>query len=488
MNFERSGILIALSLVWVTLPQLVSATEISNVIIKEITPDTATIEWMTDVPSDATINYGLDENVGLVRYPEFDKKEHSLVIDKLEPSTTYHFRVVSTDEGGNKSATAGFVFTTKALNTSQSTAKIVDQKERAVTERILEDLETITDPNAIIAISNKVKKVAGEILKPPTILGETRLVISSTEVEISWTTDRESSSMVFLATDAEYNPAATNPYSMAQGDPVERVKKHAVRVVGLEPATVYHFKVSSEDDAGLKGETNDDTFKTKSLLPEIRDLKVSRVQETAATISWATPGVLAKGLVEYTNLRTGATKSLGNPVYAETQSITLTGLEFGTRYSAVARSTNESGDEFASDPFTFITVRDIVAPEISKVNNESTLFPGEEVKIQTIIAWETDEPATCQVFYTQGLGGTGSSEDGESLPPELNPTTSHTQVIVGFGPATVYKFWMRCQDPSRNESRSEDYVLITPVKEKSIIDIILENFEGTFGWVKNISK
>ena len=33
---------------------------------------------------------------------------------------------------------------------------------------------------------------------------------------------------------------------------------------------------------------------------------------------------------------------------------------------------------------------------------------------------------------------------------------------------------------------SEDFVLFTPEKEKSIIDIILENFEGAFGWIKNI--
>ena len=60
-------------------------------------------------------------------------------------------------------------------------------------------------------------------------------------------------------------------------------------------------------------------------------------------------------------------------------------------------------------------------------------------------------------------------------------------MIVGFASATVYQFWMFCHDEAGNESRSEDFVLITPVKEKSIIDIILENFEGTFGWVKNIS-
>jgi hypothetical protein len=31
-------------------------------------------------------------------------------------------------------------------------------------------------------------------------------------------------------------------------------------------------------------------------------------------------------------------------------------------------------------------------------------------------------------------------------------------------------------------------VLITPDKQKSIVDVILQNFQGTFGWVNNIGK
>jgi hypothetical protein len=180
-------------------------------------------------------------------------------------------------------------------------------------------------------------------------------------------------------------------------------------------------------------------------------------------------------------------KSAGNPVFATTHAVPLTGLEFGTRYEVTVTSVNEAGDMAVSRPIVFATVRDVVAPQISKVNNESTLFPSEEVKIQTIISWETDEPTLCQVLYVQGLIA-GEDADASSMPAETNPLTSHTQVIVGFAPATVYKFWMRCDDEAGNESRSEDFVLITPVKEKSIIDIILENFQGTFGWLKNVGK
>ena len=132
-------------------------------------------------------------------------------------------------------------------------------------------------------------------------------------------------------------------------------------------------------------------------------------------------------------------------------------------------------------------MRDVVPPVISKVTNESTLFPSEDTKIQTIVTWQTDEPTYCQVFYTQGLIH-GETNKGDSLPKEQNPLADHTQVIVGFAPATVYKFWLECEDEAKNSATSDDFVLITPVKEKNIIDVILENFQGTFGWVKNIGK
>jgi len=52
----------------------------------------------------------------------------------------------------------------------------------------------------------------------------------------------------------------------------------------------------------------------------------------------------------------------------------------------------------------------------------------------------------------------------------------------------VYKFALICADQVGNSVQSEDFVLFTPAKEKNIIDIIIENFQGTFGWVKNIGK
>jgi hypothetical protein len=117
------------------------------------------------------------------------------------------------------------------------------------------------------------------------------------------------------------------------------------------------------------------------------------------------------------------------------------------------------------------------------VSNESTLYPSADAKVQTIVSWTTDEQSYCQFYYREGMVG-----DANTLGEEKEPRTDHVQVVVEFLPSTVYQFWVECRDESRNKTKSENFVLFTPNKEKSIIDIILENFQGTFGWVKNIGK
>ncbi len=439
------------------------ATEVSNVEIKNVGQTSADIAWNTDVESDATINYGLDDSFGVVRDPKLGKA-HVLKIGNLDPATTYYFRLVSADASGNTNATAGFQFTTRGTPNVQKVIKEIKQLPP-------EDLQLIKETPEV---------------KPPAIVGSPKVVPTEDGAIMTWVTDRDSDSQVLLAAEGEFNPKASKPYSIQQGNPKEVTTRHSVTVIGLESATTYHFSVSSTDLQGLTGVSEDDTFETRAQLPIPQNIKVTKIQENSATVSWTTP-VLAKGVVSYTNLRTKAVKTTGSPIFADKQTVNITGLEFGTKYTGIITGTNKAGDNYDSKPFSFITVRDVVPPVITKVKNESTLFPSEDVKVQTIISWDTDEAANCQVFYAQGLVHDATSE-GDSFLIETNPLTKHTQVIVGFAPGTVYKFWIKCDDVAGNQSQSDDFVLITPIKEKNIIDIILENFQGTFGWVNKVGK
>ena len=60
------------------------------------------------------------------------------------------------------------------------------------------------------------------------------------------------------------------------------------------------------------------------------------------------------------------------------------------------------------------------------------------------------------------------------------------EVVVDFAPATVYQFYLTCEDEAGNSIKSDNFVLFTPIQEKNI-DLILENFQSTFGWLRNIN-
>ena len=110
------------------------------------------------------------------------------------------------------------------------------------------------------------------------------------------------------------------------------------------------------------------------------------------------------------------------------------------------------------------------------------VFPNS--RVQSIVEWKTDEPAFCLMTYREGVAGGVDPTVIES--DTVSYSDKHVEVIVDFAPATVYQFWLNCEDQAGNTIQSENFVLFTPIQEKNIIDLILENFQSTFGWVKNI--
>ena len=93
------------------------------------------------------------------------------------------------------------------------------------------------------------------------------------------------------------------------------------------------------------------------------------------------------------------------------------------------------------------------------------------------------QTSVCQLFYQEGLAP--GAEVLFSLKEE-GLILKHVNVSTAFAPATVYKFWIECEDRAQNKIKSEDFTLLTPQQEKSILEIIIENFEQSFGWVKKV--
>lgn len=482
----------------------VAAPDITNVQITNVAEDTVTITWKTDEKADSTVNYGLQEDYGIVRIPNADKTEHSITINKLDPGRTYFFRVVSSDEIGNQGISANYKVLTEGepqtgaeagegkesqtetsqtvqnQSQSQSDSQSQSQSDAQTAQEVIEQVQQIKSPEVLQEILDETIKAIQGITEDLTIVGPPTVIPETTSAIVKWTTDREASSIVLFSSADTYVP---EQYEFSQASTDRDTTDHEVRIIGLEPYTEYHFKVRSKDANSITGESRDYTFRTKASMPDIKNLRIVKVEEDSATLAWDTT-VPAKALIEYQDLTTGNQNSVGRPTLASTHQMRIADLTLGTRYVAFVTAENAGGDRIKSNPITFVTVKDTAPPIISNVTNESTLFPGGESRIQTIIEWITDEEAHCSLTYREGIAGGVDPTVIDSK--DSGYTAQHVEVIVEFAPATVYQFWLNCEDDAGNAVKSENFVLFTPIQEKNIIDIILENFESTFGWVKNI--
>lgn len=475
-----------------------TAPEITNVQVSEATETTVTITWETDEDADSLINYGLQPDYGIVRIPVADRTSHSITLENLEPGRVYYFRVVSADENGNQGISADYRVETSGSpqtgdadgsgqassdgsgqsDSSESTPTQAQQSETV--QEIIEQVQEITSPELLQEIINEVVKAIQGITEDLTIIGPPTVIPETTTATIKWITDREATSEVLFSPKRGFD--GTN-YAYSQQSTVGNTTEHSIQIIGLNAFTEYSFKVVSTDTYGIKGESRNYTFVTKATAPEIRNLRVIKVEEDAAVLAWDT-NVPTKALVEFQNQTTGEQQSVGRPTLATTHQMRLSDLTIGTRYVAFVTAENSGGDRVRSQPIQFITVKDIAPPIITNVTNESTLFPGSESRIQTIIEWDTDEPSSCLMTYQEGVAG---GTDPFTIEKEqISYNTKHVEVVVDFAPATVYQFFLNCTDESGNTVKSENFVLFTPIQEKNIIDLIIENFEATFGWVKNI--
>jgi hypothetical protein len=513
--------------------------QITEINIEAVTPTSTIITWKTDKNADSLVNYNVSRDYGIARNPEYTK-EHRLVIPELSAAQLYYYRIISSDANGNQSISNDYNFTTKDNITppqdnaatpaptsqtdkngtgqnpengqgagqggqqseagngagdggqnyqagqpgdqgaGQGGQNVADAQQQELINKTLSLLEGINSEEGLALIESKIRELANEKAKPPVISGDfAKVEVGTDYAKVSWKTDKESNSIVAFTTDKEYSPTSPSPYKWKMGEPNQMVEVHEVMITGLKPATTYHYQVQSKSALELESVSADNTFRTKSILPEIYNINASKIEEDAATIDFTT-NIPCSAIIEYTDLNTNLTKLEGVPTLVTDHTIRIKDLKFDTYYSAVIKVQNEQKEQTVSDPITFTTTKDIIPPVISKVNTESTLYPGTENKTQTIISWHTDEPAKCQFFYGQGLAADNSPS---TLAAEEDFTTNHVQVVTAFQPAMVYKFWLECNDKTLNKGKSESFTMLTPAREQSILDLIIKNFEGTFGWL-----
>lgn len=94
-----------------------SALTISGVNAINITENSATIVWTTDIPSDSSVDYGLDTTYPLNSSNGDNTKTHSITLQGLLSDTTYCYQVTST-KNNDTATSGGYTLKTLRINTA----------------------------------------------------------------------------------------------------------------------------------------------------------------------------------------------------------------------------------------------------------------------------------------------------------------------------------------------------------------------------------
>ena len=155
-----------------------------------VTSCSATIRWYTNKTGDSSVDYGTTASYGSTATGASGVSVHSVILSDLSPNMTYHFRATSGGISSND-----FTFTT------------------------------------------------GHAVAPTVLSGPRVSFITSTSVQIAWTTDIPGTSQVNYGASVAYGSSASGPSGVVE---------HYATLSGLSAATTYHYQVMSAS-AGCGG-------------------------------------------------------------------------------------------------------------------------------------------------------------------------------------------------------------------------------------------
>jgi len=285
---------------------------ISGPAVTAVDATSVIIEWQTDEPSNSIVRYG-ETNSVWASYPDSEDDaalvtQHSVTLTDLNESTTYYYRVGSTDAAGN-----GPELNQDATNPSA--------ESEFATEAVVD-----TDPPVVSNV-------------------DVAWVTNSTAL-ITWTTDEPGNSQVRY----DVSTGTWNTYGIFEND-VDMVLNHSVTLANLQPDTLYYFMVGSADARGNgPAPSTQATFTTDNgpdvSAPQISNLVVQSLSGTTARVTWTTdePGNSQVRYDTDSAVWQNYAFSENDGGLTTDHSVTLTGLSPATLYYVRVSSTDASGN------------------------------------------------------------------------------------------------------------------------------------------------
>ena len=474
--------------------------EITDVTVENITSESASVSWTTDEAATSFVEYGPDINYGSTYGSWASTTDHNVTIHNLSNNQEYYFRVLSSDSWGNVGYSAADKFITHASGTSpsepgQETAPeeekniIADAAQRAFEfiSRLFPEVSLNLKPEDINNINTYDDLEA--MVGAPILSGEPRLAIGATEVTVSWATDIDANSQVAIAPADRYNPGANEPYLQIVGNTEDFVKNHEVTVYGLTPDTEYHYQLRSKAKIGPQSRSRDFTFRTSLEELKITSFFPQVVNDQTAIFKWVT-NKQADTALTFTpyhgnTLAVDEGKTFRESALSVIHEVKVSEFVGGTKYKVELQSVDENGNIATEELNPFSTAEDDLPPEISHIKADSTVFLDRGDKIQTIISWLTNEPATGRVYFQEGVHNS-TVDLSESTQLNTDYSKEHVMVVTKFKPGLVYSFRVESIDSGGNISLSKVHTFMTAKKQESIIQMIIRILGESFSWMRKI--
>lgn len=396
--------------------------------VSSVTSGSAIVEWTTDIVSSSVVAFGLTTDYGQESAKTSDRvTSHTVKLNGLSPERTYHYLIKSADAMGRYGTGTDQVITTTSNISPISEVQITD----------------ITLSSAIV----------------------------------SWKTAALSNSTV--------NYGQSSSYGQTVGDQsAGTTTAHTIRLSSLSSGTTYHIRVSGVNSEGADIFSDDYIFTTLSL-PVLVSYSLGTITGNTAEILWTT-NVPVDSFISYWKEGTdeSSAKTQAKPELGKTHIMVITGLEGKTHYYFRITGRDANGNNLRSEILSFNTPLDTTPPVITNIKSEVNSNSKSD-SLQLVISWDTDEPAKSQIEYNLGPVATTYSLSSK---PDDGLNVNHIIIVSPLKSSSNYHFRIKATDASGNAGFSADYSVLTPQKQKSLLQIILDKLEQTFGWLRKIGS
>ncbi len=341
MKLISQAILI-LVLVALTVPSTARAETIyiRNVAVELQANGQAKITWTTNIPATGMLLYSPDDSYRYAVGTSRNEINNEVVLVNLTPNITYNFKI---------NATAGASLVTSFVHT--------------------------------------FKTGTWKIIKALNISNIRSSYVGGTAINITWATDRESTSAIEAVTETDY---LANGFSkgVKKASSRSKVINHQITLKGLKVNTIYYYRISSEDKDGNKAFSSEFRVTTQvSAVLDNANLEINKIApasspdplitDTTVTFIWETN----KPSLGHLTIKDETHRSKSNKVVEEgiptyNHRLVITGLNPRTTYSYNIYGLDILGKKFTTEKRIVRTgVESVVAGASTSIYSYSNLTP-----------------------------------------------------------------------------------------------------------------